>query len=121
MTITDLDASSAGPAVLAGPIDLTSADQGWKDVYATVIALLGGIVGEVYLDGLEVGPATRFEADLDLESMEIVQLAEELLTQYGERVDFVGWFGDMELDQIIDLSIEQLVTFIVRCLAVSAA
>lgn len=112
MTITDLTTNT---------IDLTSADQRCQDVYATVVALLGGIVGEVYLDGLEVGAATRFEADLDLESMEIVQLAEELLTQYGERVDFVGWFGEMELDQIIELSIGQLVTFIERCLAAPAA
>lgn len=111
MTIADLPTT----------VDLATAEQGWKDVYETVLGLVGGIVGTVYLEGLDVGPATRFEADLDLESMEIVQLAEELLARYGERVDFVGWFGEMELDEIIDLSIEQLVSFIVRCLAVPEA
>ena len=112
MSIADLPTSS---------VDLATADQGWLDVYATVLGLVGDIVGTVYLEGLDVGPATRFEADLDLESMEIVQLAEELLARYGERVDFVGWFGSMELDEIIELSIEQLVSFIVDCLERPAA
>ena len=115
MTIADLPTSATPLA------RLSTADPAWRDVYATVIGLVGGIVGEVYLEGLDVSPATRFEADLDLESMEIVQLAEELLARYGERVDFVGWFGEMELDEIIDLSIEQLVTFIVGCLEEPAA
>ena len=105
-------------AETTAPIDLDTVGQDWNDVYVTVLGLVAGIVGQVYLDGLDVGPATRFEGDLDLESMEIVQLAEELLAHYGERVDFVGWFAAMDLDDIIDLSIAQLVTFIVGCLAV---
>lgn len=86
------------------------------EVFASVVELLAVIVGEDYLESLDVSPQTRFEADLELESMEIVQLAEELMARYGDQVDFVGWFGTMDLDQLIELSIGSLVSFIVTSL-----
>ena len=90
--------------------------EGFDAVYARVIAVLTGIVGEDYLESLDVNPETRFEADLELESMEIVQLADELIEFYGSRVDFIGWFAEMDLDALVDLSIATVVDFIVTCL-----
>jgi len=108
---------------LALDLDLDAVDPSspaWQAVLDTVVGIIGGIVGEVYLEGLGVGPETRFESDLDLESMEIVQLAEELMARYDGRVDFVAWFATMELDDIIDLSLGQVVSFIVASLRRSA-
>jgi acyl carrier protein len=89
----------------------------FDDVYAVLIGVLTGLVGDAYVEEMEVGPASRFEADLELESMEIGELAEQLMARYGAKVDFVAWFADMELDQLVDLSIGDVVRFIVDSLA----
>lgn len=64
------------------------------------------------LDDLPIGLETSFSEDLELESIEFVALAEELQLHYGEGIDFVGWLSQMELDQIIGLTVGQLVAFI---------
>ena len=58
---------------------------------------------------------TSFEKDLELESIEFVALAEKLQERYGKSVDFVGWLSSKELDEIIGLTVGELVEFIVRC------
>ncbi len=74
--------------------------------------MLVEVVGE---DLLLEGPLTMetsFDADLQLESIEFVALSEKLLETYGDRVDFVSWLADMELDQIVALTVGQLVDFV---------
>ena len=61
--------------------------------------------------------ARAFDEDLELESIEFVALAEQLLERYGEQVDFVGWLATMELDEIIALTVGQLVDFVVTAAA----
>ena len=90
------------------------------EVFAVVVEVLSGIVGEDYLEALEVTPETRFEADLELESMEIVQMAEELVARYP-GVDFMGWFATMELEELIDLGLGTVSRFIVESCASKAA
>jgi acyl carrier protein len=82
-------------------------------VYAQVIEVLTDVVGAEHVERTGVTPQTRFEADLELESMEIVQLAEGLIERYGAQVDFVGWFAAMDLDELVGLTVAQLVDFVV--------
>jgi acyl carrier protein len=89
----------------------------FDDVYAVLIEALTGLVGQEYVEEMEVGPDSRFEADLELESMEIAELAEQLMDRYGAEVDFVAWFADMDLDQLIELSVGDVARFIVASLA----
>jgi acyl carrier protein len=89
----------------------------FDQVYGVLIDALAGLVGQAYVEEMEVGPASRFEADLELESMEIAELAEQLMARYGADVDFVAWFADMELEQLVDLSIGDVVEFIVASLS----
>lgn len=88
----------------------------FDDVSTVLIDTLAGLVGAAYVEEMEVGPDTRFEADLELESMEIAELAEQLMARYGDQVDFVAWFADMEMDQLVDLSIGDVTEFIVGSL-----
>lgn len=83
---------------------------------AEVLAELERILVEVIGDDLLLdGPLTMdtsFDADLQLESIEFVALSEKLLEAYGEQVDFVGWLAELELDEIIALTVGQLVSFV---------
>ena len=85
------------------------------DILATVAKLVVEVAGD---DILLTGPitlASSFNTDLELESIEFVALAEKLKERYGKEVDFAGWLGGMELDQILALRVGQLVELIVRC------
>ncbi len=84
-----------------------------ETVLADLQTMLLEVIGEDFLLEDELTMDTSFDADLQLESIEFVALAEQLLERYGEQVDFVDWLAGMDLDQIIALTVGQLVDFVV--------
>ena len=87
-----------------------------ESVLAEMERILVDVVGEdLLLDG-PITLDTSFDADLQLESIEFVALSEQLLVTYGERVDFVTWLAGMELDDIIALTVGDVVGFVVSSL-----
>lgn len=94
-----------------------SLDQILTDVRTMLIE----IIGAEYALGLHIGMDTSFEADLELESLEFVMLAAKLTGHYGGRVDFVVFLADKELEEIIGLTVGEVVTYIASCLAFADA
>jgi acyl carrier protein len=85
------------------------------EILSTVEKVILEVAGdELFLAG-PITLATSFNADLELESIEFVALAEKLQQHYGSKVDFVGWISTKELDQIIALTVGELVEFIASC------
>ena len=85
------------------------------EILRTVEKLVLEIAGDELLLTGPITMATSFNADLELESIEFVALAEKLQQHYGAKVDFVGWISNKELDQIIGLTVGELVEFIASC------
>ena len=86
-----------------------------EDILRTVERLVLEIAGDEILLAGPITMQTSFNADLELESIEFVALAEKLQQHYGASVDFVGWISKKELDQIIALTVGDLVEFIASC------
>jgi acyl carrier protein len=87
------------------------------EVVASLTTMLGEVIGEDELSMLDdITLENSFNEDLELESIEFVALAELLMAHYGERVDFVAWIAELELEQIIEMRVGELVAFIVACL-----
>lgn len=86
-----------------------------EDILRTVERLVLEIAGDEILLAGPITLQTSFNADLELESIEFVALAEKLQQHYGASVDFVGWISKKELDQIIALTVGDLVEFISSC------
>ena len=86
------------------------------EILKAVEQALVEIAGDEILIAGPISLSTSFNGDLELESIEFVALAEKLQQRFGERVDFVGWISGKELDQIIQLSVGELVEFIRSCL-----
>lgn len=85
-------------------------------VLADIRAMLIDIIGAEYALSLDIGMATAFEADLELESIEFVKLSAMLADHYGDRIDFVGFLADKSLNEIIDMTVGEVVTYIADCL-----
>ena len=93
---------------MTGPSEATQ-----QAVLAAVTEMLTEVIGEDELLMVdEVTMDTSFNDDLELESIEFVALAEKLQAHYGAQVDFVGWISTKQLDEIIALTVGDLVAFI---------
>lgn len=84
-------------------------------ILAAVVRLIREAVGEEWLEDEEITRETGFNTDLELESIEVVALAEKLQSRYGESVDFVGWMSSKQLEDILRLTVGDVVDFIHQC------
>ncbi|HRC62692.1 MAG TPA: acyl carrier protein [Dehalococcoidia bacterium] len=72
-------------------------------------SMIRQVIGEEWIQNTPITMDTTFSEDLELESIEIVALAEQVQTRFGDEVDFPGWFGTLDVDAIIGLTVGQLV------------
>lgn len=77
-----------------------------------VLELLDELAGDWEYDG-DIGPDTRFIADLGVESLEIVVLGTLIQQRYGELpfARFLEEIGERPVEER-DLSVRELVTFV---------
>lgn len=94
----------------------TRTDPLYESVRATVETAIRDVVGEWYYEECQVGLDSTFAEDIQLESMEVMEIAERLIEHYDGKVDFVAWFAELELDDLIDLTVGRIVDFIVETL-----
>ncbi|QCX28870.1 acyl carrier protein [Nocardioides jishulii] len=102
------------------PTPTTAAGITRESVLADLERILLEVVGDDLLMDGPLEMETSFSDDLQLESIEFVALAEELLNTYGEKVDFVAWMSGMELDQVVSLTAGEVVDFVVASLGADA-
>ncbi|MFD5813697.1 acyl carrier protein [Streptomyces sp. NPDC059618] len=76
---------------------------------------------EYGLDDVEIGMATTFNRDLELESIDLVTLSGLLEERYGGRVNFAEFLAGMEFDEIIELTVGRLVAYVVTSLKAAEA
>ena len=93
------------------------------DVQATEAGVLEDITGmlrllleEYGLEDADITMATKFHDDLELESIDLVTLSGQLRERYGDRINFATFVADKELEEIIALTVGELVVFVVEAL-----
>ena len=72
---------------------------------------VAGLVQQVTRES-EVGPSTRLDGDLLMDSLEFAALAGLLAQRYGEHVDLQGFLAELEIDQIIELTVSDVAEYI---------
>ncbi len=85
-----------------------------REVLADVTTMIADVLGEDVGTELQIGMDTQFAADLDLESIDLVTLSTRLREHYGEQVNFAQFVAGFELDELIELTVGQLVWNITR-------
>ncbi|MGI5451752.1 acyl carrier protein [Streptomyces sp. CA-249302] len=95
----------------------SSAPADEATVLADISSLLARLLEDEYgLDDVEIGMATTFNRDLELESIDLVTLAGLLDEKYGKQVNFAEFLAGMEFDEIIELTVGRLVEYVVQSL-----
>ena len=90
--------------------------QGHQDVLHVVRRYLIEVM-ELEDDELAIEMATHFQDDLELESIEMIALGDALRAHYLESeppvvIDFAHWLTQLSIEQLMDLKVDDLVTWI---------
>ncbi|UMP03666.1 acyl carrier protein [Amycolatopsis sp. EV170708-02-1] len=82
-------------------------------VLADLTVMLRELLEEYGLNDAEIGRDTKFHDDLELESIDLVTLSGRLRDHYGDKVNFAEFIAERELDEIIALTVGELVDHVV--------
>ncbi|GAB3930807.1 phosphopantetheine-binding protein [Kribbella albertanoniae] len=85
-------------------------------VLADISAMLRALLDEYGLDDVEITRATKFHDDLELESIDLVGLSGRLRDHYGDKINFASFIADKELEEIIAVTVGELVDFVIDSL-----
>ncbi|MET7619199.1 phosphopantetheine-binding protein [Streptomyces sp. NPDC005408] len=83
-----------------------------EQILAEITAMLVETVGDEFLLAEEVTLNTTFNEDLALESIEFVALAELLQKRYGAAVDLIAFLADKDMEEILAMTVGDLVSHI---------
>jgi hypothetical protein len=77
-----------------------------------VAELLREVTGEdeAWLAG--IGPATRLDGDLFLDSLELAALGERLIAVYGPGVELLAYVAGLELEALLRLSVADVSSYV---------
>jgi len=95
-------------------IETTAPDQ--TGVLAEVSGILRVLLDEYGLDDAEITMDTKFHDDLELESIDLVGLSGQLREHYGDKINFAAFIAERGLEEIIQLTVGDLVGYIVASL-----
>jgi acyl carrier protein len=86
-------------------------------VLGEIDGMLRTILDEYGLDDAEIAMDTKFHDDLELESIDLVTLAGRLEERYGSSVNFAEFIAELELEEIIALTVGKLVEYVATALS----
>jgi acyl carrier protein len=89
----------------------------YDDILAVVIDRIRSTINEDWIMDFEIGPETRFNDDLELESIEFVKVADSIQAHFGTQLDIVGWLSGKSIQELIGLSVGDLTGFIAGAVA----
>jgi acyl carrier protein len=86
----------------------------FEDTLADVVAIIRRTINEDWIMDFEIDANTRFNSDLEIESIEFVRIADAIQRHYGTSLDIVGWLSGKTIHALIALSVGELAQYIVE-------
>jgi acyl carrier protein len=84
----------------------------YDDILSLVIGKIRSTINEDWIQDFEIDGETRFNTDLEIESIEFVKIADAIQAHYGTQLDIVGWLSGKSIHELIGLSVGELASFI---------
>jgi acyl carrier protein len=83
-----------------------------ESILVEISGMLGKILDDYGLDGVEITMSTTFHDDLELESIDLVTLAGRIQEHYGEQVNLAEYLAEKDLEDVIGLRVGELVDYV---------
>ena len=84
------------------------------DIFSLLKQFITDIIGEEFVEEMDITMHSSFTKDLEMDSIEIVAFSEKVKAYFGESIDFTGWLSSLDLDQLITLKIADIVAYIIK-------
>lgn len=81
-------------------------------ILALVTDRIRSTVNEDWIQDFEIDAETRFNDDLELESIEFVKIADAIQAHYGNQLGIIAWLSGKSIHELIGLSVGDLVDYI---------
>lgn len=88
-----------------------------EPVLALVIEKIRSTINEDWIRDVEIDGSTRFNDDLEIESIEFIKIANAIQQHYGARLDVAGWLSGKGIHELIALSVGDLSSYVAAALA----
>lgn len=89
----------------------------YSDILAVVIDKIRTTINEDWIQDFEIDEGTRFNDDLEIESIEFVKIVDAIQRHYGTRLDIVGWLSGKSIHELIGLSVGELANYVAGAVA----
>jgi acyl carrier protein len=77
-----------------------------------IVGALAAATGDESLLSAGLNAATRLEADLRIDSLELTALCVVLRDRYGTAVDLAGYVAGLDIDQLIGLTVGDVAAYV---------
>jgi acyl carrier protein len=92
---------NSGPAV-----------PGDQRLFTEFAEILAAVCGEGTEWAAAIGPDSRLESDLRMESIEFSAFGEALRNRYGDRISLDAFLADLEIDELIGLTVAEVMSYV---------
>lgn len=89
-----------------------AADPPGSEFRGEIAILLQEVTGEDAEWLAQIGPTTRLDGDLLMDSVELAALSRTLEDRYGDRVNLLAWVAGLDIDEIIALSVADVADYV---------
>lgn len=86
-----------------------------EEIFDLMKKFITEVIGEEFVEEMDITPESSFTKDLEMDSIEIVSFSEKIKAYFGDQIDFTGWLSAMDLDQLINLNLAMIITYIEEC------
>jgi len=83
-----------------------------QSIFLTLKQFITEIIGEEFVEEMDITMDSSFTKDLEMDSIEIVSFSEKVKNHFGEEIDFTGWLSSLDLDQLINLNLKDIIQYI---------
>lgn len=88
-----------------------------EQILAVIVDAIRTTISEDWIEDYEIGLETRFNEDLEIESIEFVKIADVIVDKFGRDVDIIGWLSGKTIHELIDLKVGDICRYIAACSA----
>ncbi|MDL2144727.1 MULTISPECIES: acyl carrier protein [Flavobacterium] len=93
----------------------TTLKRNHEELFNLLKGFITEIIGEEFVEEMDITPQSSFTKDLEMDSIEIVSFSEKIKAHFGDQIDFTGWLSAMDLDELINLDLNKIINYIYEC------
>lgn len=86
-----------------------------QEIFVVLKQFITEVIGEDFAEELDITENSSFTKDLEMDSIELVSFSEKVKRVFGDRIDFTSWLSGMDIDQMIGLTIHDIIQYIQQC------